>query len=82
MASDRIRRDARLRAAGARLTMQAPGVYLCERDGKSEQIQISEDTNGHFDGDGPLYAPGSAGIRTPRGRIAAAGIHAVEDEDR
>jgi Helicase conserved C-terminal domain/SNF2-related domain len=71
-----------LRASGARVVMQAPGIYLCERDGKSEQIQIAQDANGHFDGDGPLYAPGSTAFERLVGGIVAAGIHVIEDEDR
>jgi hypothetical protein len=71
-----------LTASGARVVMQAPGVYLLERDGKSEQIQIAQDACGHFDGDGPLYAPASPAFERHVGGIAAAGLHVVEDEDR
>lgn len=71
-----------LKAGGARLREQAPGIYLYERDGKTEQIQISGDANGHFHADGPLYAPGSAAFERLVGTISAGALHAVEDEDR
>ena len=72
---------AALEAAGARLTMQSPGAYVSERAGKREQIQISEDMSSHFEGDGPLYAPGTPAFERLVGQIIASGIHAVEDAD-
>jgi hypothetical protein len=71
-----------LEAAGARLTMQSPGIYLCEKSGTREQIQIADHTNGHFAGDGPVYAPGTAAFERLVGQIITTGMHSVEDLDR
>jgi hypothetical protein len=65
---------------GARVTPQAPDLYLAEENGGREHIRFEENA-------GPgtkstLYAPGTAAFLRLVGRIITTGIHEVEDLDQ
>lgn len=71
---------AALKSLGARITPQAPDLYLVEENGKREHIRFEENTGASAKS--TLYAPGTAAFLRLVGRVIVTGIHKVEDLDQ
>ncbi len=71
---------AALISLGARVTPQAPDLYLVEENGGREHIRFEE--NAGVGARSTLYAPGTAAFLRLVAKIIATGIHDVEDIDQ
>jgi hypothetical protein len=69
-----------LGALGSRLTSQPSGLYLAEENGGREYIRFEEAT--HPDIRSTFYNQGTPAFQRLVSRIAASGIHRVEDLDQ
>jgi superfamily II DNA or RNA helicase len=71
---------AAFRILGARITPQAPNVYLAEENGRRRLIRFDEQFGAGARS--TLYAPGSPAFLRLVDRLIATGIHDVEDLDQ
>jgi superfamily II DNA or RNA helicase len=68
-----------LQALGAKLTEQPPDAFLCDLDGRLDQIRFSEDPDP--EARSVLYAPGSQAFDQLITRVTQSGVHDVRDAD-
>jgi superfamily II DNA or RNA helicase len=66
-----------LRSLGAQLTCESDGVYVSEREGKTDRICF-DDAHSH---NAVLYRPGTAAFTRLASRVAASPLHRVQDVD-